>query len=29
MRLSTAVLAVLENPELVGLFVSGEKVPVH
>jgi Fe-S-cluster containining protein len=28
MRLSTAVLAVLEKPEVVDLFVSGEKVPV-
>jgi len=29
MRLSSAVLALLEDPELVALFLSGEKVPVH
>jgi Fe-S-cluster containining protein len=29
MRLTPAVLAVLGNPELVGLFVSGEKIPLH
>jgi len=29
MRLSSAVLAILEDPDLVALFLSGEKVPVH
>lgn len=29
MRLTAAVLALLDEPELVALFVSGEKVPIH
>jgi Fe-S-cluster containining protein len=29
MRLTAAVLALLDDPELVALFVSGEKVPIH
>ncbi len=29
MRLATAVLALLDDPDMVALFVSGEKVPIH
>ena len=28
-RLSSAVLALLADPELVALFVSGKDVPIH
>jgi hypothetical protein len=28
-RLSSAVLALLADPEIVGLFASGKEVPVH
>jgi hypothetical protein len=29
MRLSVSVLSLLKNPELIGMFIPGQKVPIH